>query len=64
MESVFKKLSDLGPLLFGWGFVAPLIAQSLDAASIEAPWSLSSLAFGMLVGTLLGSLATWRGRWV
>ena len=49
---------------FGIGFVAPLIAQSLDAASMSAPLGLTSLQLGLAIGTSLGLVAKLRGSWV
>ncbi len=53
-----------GPILFGVAFLAPLIAQSMDAASLPAPFGLGSLPFGLGVGLTLGVIAALRGRWV
>ncbi len=57
-------LVSWGPLLFGVGFLGPLIAQTLDALSIEAPIAPSNLAFGLGVGVLAGIVARVRGSWV
>jgi len=51
-------------LLFGTGFLAPLIAQSMDAVSVSAPLGVSNIVFGLAVGLTLGVAALWRGRWV
>lgn len=59
-----KQASPWGPLLFGVGFVAPLVAQSLDAAALTAPAGLSSLSAGLLVGISWGLVAKLRGRWI
>jgi len=59
-----RSAAGLGPVMFGVGFLAPLIAQSLDAASLPAPLGLGRLQFGLAVGALLGVVAMWRGRWV
>ncbi len=61
---VIRAIFALGPLLFGIGFLAPLIAQSLEALSMPAPFGLSALVFGLLVGGTLGLIANERGRWV
>lgn len=61
---MFRQLATLGPLLFGVGFLAPLIAQSMEAASVAAPLGVSNIAFGLAVGLTLGVIASWRGRWV
>jgi hypothetical protein len=62
--TLLKQLGDYGPVLFGIGFVAPLIAQSMDAAALSAPLGLSNIALGLIVGLSLGIIAQLRGRWV
>jgi hypothetical protein len=59
-----KKLKDYGPVLFGIGFIAPLIAQSMDAASLSAPLGVSNIILGLVVGISMGIIAKLRGRWV
>lgn len=57
---IFQNLT----LLFGIGFLAPLIAQVLErtAPSIAAtPWP---LAIGLLVGGGWGAIAQKTGRWI
>ncbi len=53
-----------GPVLFGGAFLAPLIAQSLEAASLPAPFGLAPIHFGLTLGLSLGVIAAMRGRWV
>ncbi len=62
--SLLKKVLDLGPLWFGLAFIAPLVAQTLDARAIETPLGLSTVHVGLAVGLVLGAVATRRGRWV
>ncbi len=62
--AVIRLVFFLMPLLFGVGFLAPLIAQSLDALAWAAPWGMSSLHFGLALGAGLGLIATLRGRWI
>lgn len=62
--AVFSQLTTLGPVLFGVGFIAPLIAQSMDAASVSAPLGVSNVTFGLAIGLTLGVVARLRGRWV
>ena len=53
-----------GPILFGVAFLAPLIAQSLEAVSLPAPLGLEPSHFGLALGLSLGVIAALRGRWV
>lgn len=62
--AVLGKFYEWGTVLFGIGFLAPLIAQSMDAASMSAPLGLGNLQFGLIVGTGAGLVAKARGRWV
>ena len=61
---VVRAVFALGPLLFGIGFLAPLIARSMEALSLSPPFGLPVLVFGLLVGGTLGLVANVRGRWV
>ena len=64
MEIALKKLFAIMPFLFGIGFIAPLIAQTMAAWEIAAPWGLSGIAFGLLIGAPWGLYAVLRGRWL
>lgn len=64
MIAVIKSVFYFGPLLFGFGFMAPLIAQTMGALGLEAPFGLSNLAAGLLLGGGFGLAAQIRGRWI
>ncbi len=64
MQSAVKQLFYWMPFLFGIGFIAPLIAQSLAYWGLPAPWGMSGIGFGLLIGAPWGFYATLRGRWV
>ncbi|MEO0063356.1 MAG: hypothetical protein RLZZ08_1916 [Pseudomonadota bacterium] len=64
MEIALKKLFAVMPFLFGIGFIAPLIAQTMAAFHIEAPVGFSQIGFGLLIGAPWGLYATLRGRWL
>ena len=61
---ILRSIFAYGPLLFGIGFLAPLIAQVLAALGVLAPLGMSPMVFGLVVGTALGLVAQLRGRWV
>lgn len=64
MQSAIRQLFHWMPFLFGIGFIAPLIAQTMQVWSIEAPLGMSRTAFGLLIGAPWGLYAVLRGRWL
>ncbi len=64
ITDILRKGYEWGPVLFGVGFVAPLIAQSMDRAEIAAPLGLSTLQLGLAIGLAAGLVARRRGSWV
>jgi hypothetical protein len=52
------------PFLFGIGFIAPLVAQSMAVWGWEAPSGMSPIMLGLLIGGSWGLYATIRGRWI
>jgi hypothetical protein len=57
-------LFRLGPLWFGLGFLAPVIAAALVALGIAPPLGLSPIAAGLIAGAVLGLIATLRRTWL
>ena len=64
MEIALKRLFDWMPFLFGIGFIAPLIAQTMAWWDVAAPFGMSRLLFGLLIGAPWGLYAVLRGRWL
>lgn len=64
MEIALRNLFKIMPFLFGIGFIAPLIAQTMTYWHIEAPLGLTRIMFGLLIGAPWGLYATLRGRWL
>jgi hypothetical protein len=52
------------PLMFGIGFIAPLITQLLQRVLPEAAQTQWPLIAGLTIGASWGALATLRGRWL
>lgn len=59
-----RAILYLQPLLFGLGFLAPLIAQTIERTGWQPPFGLSPLLAGLIVGGSLGGLARIRGQWL
>jgi hypothetical protein len=64
MQDAFRKLMAWLPLLFGIGFIAPLVAQALAALGHPAPWGVPGLALGLILGASWGFCTVRRGRWL
>ena len=62
--SLIKAIFFFGPFFFGIAFLAPLVAQVLLKLEWNAPFGLSPLHFGLIIGAVLGLVATYRGKWV
>jgi hypothetical protein len=52
------------PLIFGIGFLAPLIAQVIERAGLPLTYAIAPLAAGLVIGGLWGAHAQFRGRWI
>jgi hypothetical protein len=57
---IFKVL----PLIFGLGFIAPLIAQTLPLLGVSNVLGAPALMIGLGVGGVWGAIATKTGRWI
>jgi len=64
MQTALKHVFHWMPLLFGVGFIAPLIAQTMAYWDIAAPFGMSRILFGLLIGAPWGLYAVLRGRWI
>ncbi len=64
LSTVIQKVFEFGPLLFAFGFLAPLIAQIISRNGWTPPFGLTALTTGLILGGLLGVIAQLRGRWV
>jgi len=61
---VIAFLFSLGPILFGIGFLAPVIAASMTAIGLDAAGGLNATQFGLLLGAGLGVVARQRRTWL
>jgi hypothetical protein len=64
MHSALKGLFFVLPFLFGIGFIAPLTAEAMAWAGLDAPLGLTRLGFGLMFGGAWGLYATVRGSWL
>lgn len=64
IRKILETIGPWGPVLFGFGFLTPLIAQVLERSEVALPLGLTPLMVGLLMGPALGLAAKLRGRWV
>jgi len=64
MQVALQKLFSIMPFLFGIGFIAPVIAQSMALLGWDAPLGMERITFGLLIGSAWGLYATIKGRWI
>ncbi|MBI1261803.1 MAG: hypothetical protein GC184_08760 [Rhizobiales bacterium] len=64
MGKILETVGPWGPVLFGFGFLAPLIAQIIERADVAMPFGLTPLMLGLIMGPALGLAAKLRGRWI
>ncbi len=64
MKNILGTLSNYGPLLFAFGFMAPLIATILERTGTPLPFDLTPLIAGLILGGLYGLYAQIRGTWL
>ncbi len=62
--NLLKMLYPWGPVFFGIGFLAPLFAALMEATGITAPFSLSTIETGLIIGITWGLIAKFGGRWI
>jgi len=60
IELIFK----FGPLVFGFGFMAPLFAEVISRTEVSVPFGLTPLLGGLILGGGLGLIAQIRGSWI
>lgn len=64
MQVAIQQLFKIMPFLFGIGFIAPLIAQTMAYWGWDAPLDMSRIVFGLIIGGTWGLVTTIRGRWI
>jgi hypothetical protein len=64
IRSVLQRLNPWGPLFFGLGFIAPLIATLMTRSGLELSFGLPPIWLGLAVGGVWGLCAKFRGSWI
>jgi hypothetical protein len=61
---VLQRLNSWGPLFFGLGFIAPLMATLMTRSGLELSFGLSPIWLGIALGGVWGLYARSRGSWI
>ena len=64
MQQALKGIFFIMPFLFGIGFIAPVTAELIVLAGVGAPFGLTPLVAGLLLGGAWGLYATIKGSWL
>ena len=64
METILGFILKVLPLIFAFGFLAPVIAQGTEALGWAPPFGLSALTFALIIGGAWGLFAQLTGRWI
>jgi hypothetical protein len=64
LKSILEVLGPWGPLLFGLGFIAPVIAALLERAGIYTVGGAPVIAVGLVIGAATGFWASRRRSWL
>ena len=64
IRSVLQRLNPWGPVLFGLGFMTPLIATLITRSGLEASFGLPATWLGVALGGAWGLCAKFRGSWI
>ena len=61
---LLKQIFHYGPLLFAFGFIAPLTAQIVQQVGWIPPFGLTPLMIGFALAAVWGTAAQIRGTWI
>ena len=64
MKTMLISVISWLPVIFGVGFLGPVIAAVLTAAGIEALFGMAPIHIGLAVGLVWGTIAKFTGRWI
>ena len=64
METILRPIFKILPLIFGLGFLGPVIAATLEATGPAGVAGIAPLTIGLVIGGTWGLVATIRGSWI
>jgi len=64
LKAILTPVFDWLPVLFGIGFLAPVIAAFMNVGGMTAPFGIAAIYYGLGIGLTWGLVAKLAGRWI
>jgi len=64
LKAVLTPIFDWLPVLFGIGFLAPVIAAFMNVGGIAELFGVAPIYYGLAIGLTWGLVAKLTGRWI
>lgn len=64
MTRIIGAIFYVGPLIFAFGFIAPLISQILKRSGYVDVFGWPPVVVGLVLAAIWGGIAQYRGRWI
>lgn len=64
IKTILTTIFAWMPVIFGVGFLAPVIAAFLNAGGMAAPFGVAAIYVGLGIGLTWGLVAKFTGRWI
>lgn len=64
LKTILTPIFDWLPVLFGIGFIAPVIAAFMNIGGMAEPFGVTAIYYGLAVGLIWGLVAKFTGRWM
>ncbi len=64
LKAVLTPIFDWLPVLFGIGFLAPVIAAFMNVSGLHDPFGITAIYYGLGIGLTWGLVAKLTGRWI
>jgi len=64
LKMILERVFEWMPVIFGIGFVAPVIAAFMNAGGVHSVFGIAAIYIGCAAGLTWGLIAKFTGRWV
>lgn len=64
LKTILTPIFDWLPVLFGIGFLAPVIAAFMNVGGLHELFGITAIYYGLGIGLTWGLVAKFSGRWI